>query len=134
MGTNAHNDNSKIIFTINDVVFSKCDSIKYLGVNLIVRGKMLTLDVDERIRKFNAATFDVLLNTSDLSKIVRCELITKKCLPVLMHAIGAVEINQNTVYKLHIAYRKMFRYIFKLSKCAHLSELLDVFGITVKVN
>ena len=55
---------------MNDVI-RKCDSIKYLGVNLIVRGKMLTLDVDEIIRKFNAATFDVLLNTSDLSELNR---------------------------------------------------------------
>ena len=94
-----------------------------------MRGKILTLDVDERLRKFNAVAFDVLLNTSDLSEIVRCELITKKCLPELMYGIGAVDINQNAVYKLHIAYRKMFHYIFKLSKYAHLSELLDAFGI-----
>ena len=113
MGTDVHNDNSKIIFTMNDVVISKCDSIKYLGVNLIVRGKMLTLDVDERIRKINAVAFDVLLNTCDLSKIVRCMLITKKCLPMLMYGIGVVEINPNAVHKLHIAHRKMFRYIFK---------------------
>ena len=51
MGTVVHNDNSKIIVTMNDFVISKCDSIKYVSVNLILRGKMLTLDVDERIRK-----------------------------------------------------------------------------------
>ena len=97
---------------------------------MIVSGKILTLDVDERIRKFDAAIcFDVLLNSSDLSDIVRCELIAKKCLPVLIYGIGVVEINQNAVYKLHIVYRKMFRYIFKLSKYAHLSALLDVFGL-----
>ena len=79
MVTDVQNDNSKIIFTLNDFAISKCDSINNQGVNLIVRGKMLKLDVDERIRKFNAAAFDVLLNTSDLSEIVRCELITKKC-------------------------------------------------------
>ena len=129
MGTKVHNHNSKIIFIINDFVISKCGNIKYLGVNMIVRGKMLTLDVDERIRKFNAAAFDVLLNISDTPEIVRCALITKKCLLVLMYGIGAVEINQNPIYKLHIAYRKIFRYIFKLSKYAHLSELLDVYGI-----
>ena len=80
---------SKIIFAMNGVAISKSDSIKYLGVNLIVRGKMLTLDVDERIKKFNATAFDVLLNTTDLSEIVRCELIIRKCLPVLMCGIRA---------------------------------------------
>ena len=109
MGTDVHNDNSKLIFTINDFVISKCDSNKYLGVNLIVRGKMLTLNVDERIRKSYAVAFDMLLNTSNLSEIVRCELITKKCLPVLMLGIEAVEINQNAVHKFHIAYKKIFR-------------------------
>ena len=65
------------------LLLAKKDSIKYLDVNLIVRGKLLTLDVDVRIRKFNAAAFDVLLNTTDLSEILRCELITKRnvCLP-----------------------------------------------------
>ena len=132
MGTDVHNDNSEVMFIMNDVVISKSDSIKYLGVNLTMRSKMLTLGVDERIRKFNAAAFKVLLNSADLSEILRCEWITKKCLPLLMYGrayIGAVEISQNAVYKLHIAYKKMFHYIFKLSKCAHLSELLDVFCI-----
>ena len=38
---------------------------------------MLTTDVENRIRKSNATAYDVLLNTSDLSEVIRCELIVK---------------------------------------------------------
>ena len=36
------------------------------------------------IRKFNMAAYDVLWNTSDLNEVIRCDLIDKKCLPVLL--------------------------------------------------
>ena len=57
-------------------------SIKYLGVNLIACNNVLTIDVENRIRKFNIAANDVLLNFSDLNEVIRCELIVKKCLSV----------------------------------------------------
>ena len=69
------------------------------------------------------------MNSSDLSEIVRCEIIVKKCLPVLTNGLGCGQVWLADVYKLHIAYRKIFRYIFKLSLRAHLTELLNVFGI-----
>ena len=81
-------------------------SIKYLGVNLTVCNNVLTIDVEDRIRKFNMVAYDVLLNTSDLNEVIRCELIVKKCLPVLLYGIGGVSITNRDIYKLHIAYRK----------------------------
>ena len=83
-------------------------SIKYLGVNLIVCNNVLTIDVEDRICKFNMAAYDVLLNTSDLNEVVRCELIFKKCLPVLLYEIGGVSITNRDIYNLHIAYRKIY--------------------------
>ena len=47
--------------------------------------KVLTIDVEDRIRKFNMVAYDVLLNTSDLNEVIRCELIVKKYLPVLLY-------------------------------------------------
>ena len=35
---------------------------------------MLTIDVEERIRKVNLLAYDVLLNTSDLSEVIRIDL------------------------------------------------------------
>ena len=43
--------------------------------------------------------------------------------------IGAINVDQIAVYRLHIAYRKIFRYIFNLPLWAHISELLEVFNI-----
>ena len=90
-------------------------SIKYLGVNLIVSNNVLTIDVEDRIRTFNMAAYDVLLNSSDLNEVLRYELIVKKYLPVLLCGIGGVSITNHDIYKLHIAYRKIYRYIFKMS-------------------
>ena len=44
-------------------------------MNLVINRKKLTIDIDDRIKKFNAAAYDVLLNSSDLSKTIRCELV-----------------------------------------------------------
>ena len=49
-----------------------------------MKHKMLVIDVDERIRKFNNSVYSELLNTNDLSEQVRCEIIVKKCSPFLM--------------------------------------------------
>jgi hypothetical protein len=71
----------------------------------------------------------VLLNSNDLSDPVRCEIVVKKCLPVLMYGMGCGHLWSTGMYKLHIAYRMIFRHIFNLSLRSHLSELLNVFGI-----
>ena len=51
------------------------------------------MDINDRIIKFNAACYSVLLNSNDLSEVIRCELVVKKCLPVLMCGIGCIGIN-----------------------------------------
>ena len=104
--------------------------IKYLGVNLIVYNNILTTDVEDIIRKFNKAAYDVLLNISDLNEVIRCELIVKKMLPVLLYEIGGVSITNHDTYKLHIAFRKICRYIFKISFRASISDLLNALNIT----
>ena len=38
-------------------------------------------------------------------------------------------IQSNDMYRLHIAYRKIFRYIFNFPLWAHISELLEVFNV-----
>ena len=83
----------------------------------------------DRIRKFNSSAYSVLLNSSDLSESVRCEIIMKKCMPILTYGLGCGHISPASVYKLHIAYRKIYRHIFGLSLRSHLTELLNVFGI-----
>ena len=45
--------------------------ISYLGVKFIIKCKMLVIDV----------------NTNDLSEQVRCELIVKKCSPILIYGL-----------------------------------------------
>ena len=59
---------------------------------------MSTIYVEVRIRKFNMAAYDVLVNTSDLNEVIRCEVIVKKCLPVLLFGIGGVSVTNCGAY------------------------------------
>ena len=120
-----------MLFDINGVAIQNVgSSINYLGVNLIVCNNVLTIDDEDRIRKFNMAAYDVLLNTSDLNEVIRCKIIFKQCLPVLLCGIGGVSITNRDIYKLHIAYKIIYRYIFKMSLRASISDLLNAFDIT----
>ena len=55
---------------------------------------------------------------------MRCELLVKKLLPIMLDGIGAINVDQIAVYRLHVAYRKIFIYILNLPLWAHISELL----------
>ena len=110
-------------------ILATCSMITMLMINFVCNN-VLTIDVKDRIRTFNMAAYDVLLNTSDLNEVIRCELIVKKCLPVLLYGSGGVSITNRDIYKLHIAYKKIYRYIFKMSLRASISDLLNAFNIT----
>ena len=50
-------------FVTNSIVIQNVgSSIKYLGFNFVCNN-MLTIDVEDKIHKFNLTTYDVLLNT-----------------------------------------------------------------------
>ena len=131
MCTDVHNKCKGVQFDLNSIKLENVvNGIRYLGENLVISRKELTIDIDDRIKKFNAAAYDILLNSSDLSETIRWKLVVKKCLPIiLLYGIGAIIVDQIAVYRLHVAYRKTFRYIFNLPLWAHISELLEVFNI-----
>ena len=87
---------------------------------------MLTVDVEDRIRRCKMAVYGVLLNTRILSEVIKSELIT--CIAIWNCGASIIYTNCDT-YKLNFAYRKMYRYIFKMSLHASISDLLNVFNI-----
>ena len=70
-----------------------------------------------------------MLNSVDLTEVVRCELIVKKCLPIQLYSAWTFKISNYDMYRLHIAYTKIFRYIFNLPLWAHIFDLLEVFNV-----
>ena len=51
-----------------------------------MKRKMLLMDVNDRIIKFNAASFDVFLNVDGSCETEKkCEIIVKKFLPILLY-------------------------------------------------
>ena len=98
MCTDVHNKCKGVQFDLNGIKLENVvNGIRYLGVNLIISRKELTIVIDDRIKKFNAAAYDVLRNSSDLSEPIRCELVVKKCLPILLHGIGAINVDQTAI-------------------------------------
>lgn len=57
---------------------------------MLMKRKLISVDVSNRIRKFNAAAYDILIKTKGICEIVRCELIRKQCLPILLYGLGIV--------------------------------------------
>ena len=52
---------NNVSFNINGYVIQNVgSSIKYLGVDLFMNNNMLTIDVDNRIIKFNVSAYDIL--------------------------------------------------------------------------
>ena len=60
--------------------------------------------------------------------MIEYELVVKKCLPIQLYGTGAINVDQIAICRLHVTYRKIFRYIFNLPLWAHISELLKVFN------
>ena len=88
MCTDVHNKSKYIQFDLNGIKLENVvNGIRYLGVNLVISKKELTIDIDDRIKKFNTAAYVVLLNSSDLSETIRCEHVVKKCLLILLYGL-----------------------------------------------
>ena len=62
-------------------------------MNLVINRKELTIDIDDRIKKFNAAAY-FLLKSSGLSETIRCKFVVKKYLPILFYGIGAINVDR----------------------------------------
>ena len=123
MCTNVYSSIKNVSFNLNGVTIVNDNSIAYLGVKLVMKKIILTIDVDDKIKKFNMSAYNALINTKDLSEVLKCEIIVKKCLPVLLHGMGGTEVPDNDIYKMHISCRKIFRYIFHLSLRSPIAEL-----------
>ena len=115
MGINVYSSIKNVSFNLNGVTVVNDISIAHLGVKRVMKKNALTIDVDDRIIKFNVAAYNVLINTKDLSEVLKCKIIVKKCLPVLLYGIGGTDVSDIDIYKMHISYRKIFRYIFHSS-------------------
>ena len=54
---------------MNDIVLQNVVKIiKFLNVGLLIKRGLLTMDINDRIVKFTAACYLVLLNSNDLSE------------------------------------------------------------------
>ena len=84
-----HDECTGVSFKLGDnVIDHEWDSLTYLEVKFVVERQVLVIDVKDRIMKFNSIAYSVLLNSSDLAEIVRCEIIEKKVFTCLNIWVG----------------------------------------------
>ena len=94
-----HDECTRVLFKLGDnVIDHEWDSLTYLGVKFVVKRQALVIDVNDRIKKLNSNAYSVLMNSSDLSEIVRCEIIVEKCLPVFTYGLGCGQVWPTDIY------------------------------------
>ena len=65
------------------------DSYVYLRVKLSIAKGILDEDIDHRLRKFNTATFNIIMDSKELSEAIKSKLIVKKFLPILLNGMDS---------------------------------------------
>ena len=111
MCTNVYSTIKNVSFTLNGMTIVNDNSIAYLEVKLVMKTNILTIGVDDRIKKFNISAYNVLINTKDLSDVFIVKLLLKSvclyCYMVLEELMCLTIIIMR--YKFHI---EKFLYIF----------------------
>ena len=83
-------------------------SFKYLGV-VFNAGRKLSVDTDAIKRKFYTACNCLLGNTYSLNEILRINLHSSYCLPILQYATAAVELTKAHISELNACWDFVYR-------------------------
>ena len=59
--------------------------------------KCFTVNLNNRIRKFQKTSIPIILNSKHFPDNVRCNLIATKCLPILLYGLHCVELSKRKV-------------------------------------
>lgn len=104
------------------------NEMKYLGLQLQSRKGSL-VNVDHNCRKFFGAAYGVLQRCASLSELILCEIIVRKCLPILLYGLECIVLNSAQRHKLNVAFNNVMRRIFKVSRRTSVRNLLYYVGI-----
>ena len=121
--------NIRIEFKINNsVILFAGSNFNHLGAELGVKQKLLCIIPDKRIKKFINASMSVCRNTEHLPLSARNEQIQRKCVPILMYALGSGMMTKNDMHRLRISYRNEYRYVFKVRRFSPIFDTLFFCG------
>ena len=62
-----------------------------------MNNKCYTVNVNDRIRKFQESSMSIILNSKHFPDNVKCNLIVTKCLPILLYCLHCVELSKRKV-------------------------------------
>ena len=121
---------SDVEFYLGGVILKRDPiSSSYLGVTFLMRRNDFVEGVNNRRRIFNFSAFIVLLNSIDFSKIIKCVDYCQKCIPILTYGLCCEQLWLDGLYKLHVAYPKIYWYTVKLSLRSSTTDLLITFSV-----
>ena len=64
--TNVFSNNNDVNFNVGGIKINSSKTLKYLGLKFSMKKNMFVIDVKDRILKFNADSYEVLLNAEGL--------------------------------------------------------------------
>ena len=67
---------------MSGININSSNTLIYLGLKFIINKKLFVMNVNNSV--VNTTSFDVLLNPEGLYMTVKCNIIVKKCLPILL--------------------------------------------------
>jgi hypothetical protein len=101
--------------TLASDIIPWCSSFKYLGVSFTT-GVKLSVDANVVKSKFYAACNCILGNAKGLNETVKLSLLETHCLPFLLYATTAVNLNHVQVCDLNAGWNSAYRKIFGFNK------------------
>ena len=88
--------NNATTLYLNNQLIPCVHKFKYLCINFIAK-RTLTVDTVSVKRKFYVAC-----NSVQRSEIIQAEFIKSYCLPILVHSLGALEMNASFIQELSV--------------------------------
>ena len=100
---------------------------KYLGL-MVQSERELSVDVNVNCRKFLGACFGMFQRCGALNELILCELVLKKCLPILVYGLECVRLKAAQKQRLSVSFNTVIRRVFKLSRYTSVKNVIFYVG------
>ena len=102
-------------------------TFKYLGITFQA-GKSLKADINVTKRKFYSSCNRILSKTANINEITRLHLLESNCLPILTYAISVLNLNEEQIREMNVAWNSVYRKIFGFHQWESVSVFIAGLG------
>jgi len=109
-------------------VINWVESVKYLGVLLVVGGRKLSFEIQVFRRSFYAAFNNIRSHAKSLEELMQLSLCESYCLPLLAFAAGAVSYNKRQVHDLNVRWKVVYGTVFNFNRWESVKGFINGLG------